>query len=236
MSSPAASLIQLRPKGKSPRHEQLARSSLFVGLTPEELDAVASKCAEKRYEAGENLFLEGDPCAGLHVLTSGTVKIYKTSANGREVMLAMIAAPSSVAEVPVFDGGAYPASAMATAGAQALFLDLRDFHAVCRQHPGIALQALRVMGSRLRQLVATVERVSFGSIRQRLATMLLEAEADVFTLPGTHQEIASRLGTVREVVTRNLGRFQTEGLIEIRSREIHILDRGGLQREAETEL
>lgn len=236
MSSPAASLVQLRPKGKTPRHEQLARSSMFVGLTSDELDAVASKCVEKRYQAGENLFLEGDPCGGLHVLTRGTVKIYKTSGNGREVMLAMIGAPSSVAEVPVFDGGAYPASAMATCDAHTLFLDLRDFHAVCRQHPGIALQTLRVMGSRLRQLVATVERVSFGSIRQRLATMLLEPGLDVFALPGTHQEIASRLGTVREVVTRNLGRFQTEGLIEIRGREIHLLDRTGLEGEAETEL
>ncbi len=236
MSSPAASLVQLRPKAKTPRHEQVARSSLFVGLTPAELDAVASKCVEKRYEAGDNLFHEGDPCQGLHVLTRGTVKIFKTSASGREVMLAMIAAPSSVAEVPVFDGGAYPASAVATGDAHALFLDLRDFHAVCREHPGIALQALRVMGSRLRQLVATVERVSFGSIRQRLASMLLEAGSGVFTLPGTHQEVASRLGTVREVITRNLGRFQTEGLIEIRGREIHVLDRAGLEREAETEL
>lgn len=236
MSSPAASLVQLRPKGKTPRHEQIARSSLFVGLAPEELDALASKFVEKRYEAGENLFLEGDPCRGLHVLTRGTVKIYKTSSNGREVMLAMIAAPSSVAEVPVFDGGAYPASAMATGDAHALFLDLRDFHAICREHPGIALQALRVMGSRLRQLVATVERVSFGSIRQRLAAMILEAGSDAYTLPGTHQEVASRLGTVREVVTRNLGRFQTEGLIEIHGREIQLLDRSGLEREAETEL
>lgn len=235
MSSPGVSYVSLQPTGRPPRLEQLARSSLFMGLTAGELEAVAAKCVEQRYHAGENLFLEGSPCRGLHVLVLGSVKVYKSSPSGREVMLAMISAPSSVAEVPVFDGGAYPASAVATGETRVLFVDIRDFHAVCRQHPGIAMQALRVMGSRLRQLVATVERISFGSIRQRLAAMLLESPGESI-MPGTHQEVASRLGTVREVVTRNLGRFQAEGLIEIRGREIAILDRSGLEREAETEL
>jgi len=97
-----------------------------------------------------------------------------------------------------------------------------------------------VVGRRLRHLVSIIEGVTFGSLRQRLARTLLElgeqAGRDSFPLPLTHRELASRLGTVREVVSRNLSRFQAEGLLRIQAREIHLLDRDGLQREAETEI
>ena len=84
-----------------------------------------------------------------------------------------------------------------------------------------------------------VESVTFGSVRQRLARTLVEfcqqAGADEFTLPVTHQELALRLGTAREVVSRNLSRFQAEELIRIDKRTVVLLDRDGLEREAETE-
>jgi CRP/FNR family transcriptional regulator len=92
----------------------------------------------------------------------------------------------------------------------------------------------------LRQLVSVVERVTFGSIRQRLARTLLDfaasARSSTFALPVTHEEMAQRLGTVREVVSRNLSRFQAEGFLRVQRREIEILDRAALEREAETEL
>jgi len=214
----------------------LAQIPIFAGLGEAEMEALASRVTSTEYEAGQHLFLEGEPCRGLYLVGRGTVKIFKTSPSGREVMLALIPAPSSVAEVPLFDGAPYPASAVATEKALVLFLDSRDFQQLCRQFPAIPMQCLRAAGRRLRQLVGTIERISFGSIRQRLAAHLLEYAGDEFTLPVTHQELASRLGTVREVVTRNLGRFQAEGLVEIAGRSVKILDRDGLRRETETEL
>jgi len=99
---------------------------------------------------------------------------------------------------------------------------------------------LAVIGRRLRHLVAIVESVTFGSVRQRLARALLEfrdqAGSDLFSMPVTHQELAQRLGTVREVVSRNLGRFQSEGVLRLAGRELQLLDRAALEREAETEL
>ena len=236
MSSRAPDVFRIHSPGRSARHDVLARIPIFMNLGDAEIDALAERAIEKQYQAGDRLFLEGDPARGLYLLGEGSVKIYKTSPSGREVMLAMIVAPSSVAEVTLFDGDPYPASAMTTEAMKVLFIDARDFQQVCRAHPEVPLEALRVVGRRLRQLVATVERISFGSIRQRLATQLLEFGKDHFTLPMTHQEMASRLGTVREVVTRNLGRFQAEGFIQVSGREIRILDRGALQSEAETEL
>lgn len=222
--------------GQPSRAALLRRIPIFAELSEEDLSALAQRAIEKQYEAGNQLFLEGEPCRGLYLLIEGAVKISKTSSSGREVMLALISAPSGVAEVTVFDGDPYPASAIATQKCVALFIDARDFFQLCHSHPAIAWQSLRVVGRRLRQLVSTIERISFGSIRQRLAAQLLEFGTDRFTLPVTHQEMASRLGTVREVVTRNLGRFQVEKLIEVSGREVRILDRAGLQREAETEL
>lgn len=222
--------------GQPSRATLIRRIPLFAELNDADLAALAQRAVEKKYQAGEQVFYEGEPCRGLFLLIEGAVKISKTSSSGREVMLAMIPAPSGVAEVTVFDGDPYPASAIATQAATALFIDAREFFQLCHSNPGIALTSLKVVGRRLRQLVATIERISFGSIRQRLAAQILEFGTDQFTLPMTHQELASRLGTVREVVTRNLGRFQAEKLIEVSGREVRILDRDGLQREAETEL
>ena len=224
----------------SRKTEVLSKTPLLASLTPSEIEAVAQRAIEKQYGPGDALFLEGEECAGFFVLAQGRVKIVKTSPSGREIMLAVEAAPSSVAEIPVFDGGGYPASVTAIDEVIAYLITKKDFQQVCRQHPEVPLKVLAVVGRRLRHLVSIIEGVTFGSVRQRLARTLLElgeqAGRDSFPLPLTHQELASRLGTVREVVSRNLSRFQAEGLLRIQAREIHLLDRDGLQREAETEM
>lgn len=183
------------------------------------------------------MFWEGEACAGIFLIVEGSVKIFKTSTNGREMMLALENAPSTVAELPLFDGGPYPASVRAVEPVVALFVNKSDFHAVCRQYPDVALKILTVVGRRLRHLVGVVEAMTFGSVTQRLARLLLDAsrqmKTDQFELPLTHQELASRLGTVREVVSRNLARFRAEGLIRIQDRQLSILDRAGLERESE---
>ncbi|MCX6620990.1 MAG: Crp/Fnr family transcriptional regulator [Acidobacteria bacterium] len=222
------------------KSDLLQRSPLFQSLEPAEMQALAQVAAERRYEAGRVLFHEGDTCEGMHVVVAGRVKIFKISASGREMTIAVESAPSTVAELPLFDGGPYPASVSALDDVTSLFIDKRDFVRLCRQHPDVALKMLAVVGRRLRHLVAMIEGLTFGSLRQRLARLLLEtAEAaatpEVFPLLMTHQELASRLGTVREVVSRNLGRFQVEGLLRIEGRQIRVLDREGLEREAETE-
>ena len=159
---------------------------------------------------------------------------------GREMMLALETAPSTVAELPLFDGGPYPASVRAVDGVVSYFINKADFQSVCREWPDVALKVLAVVGRRLRHLVMMVESMTFGSVTQRLARMLLDssrqAGADEFLLPLTHQEMASRLGTVREVVSRNLARFRAEGLIKIEGHQVDILDRGCLEREAEAQV
>jgi CRP/FNR family transcriptional regulator len=217
----------------------LSQIGLFAGLTEAETQALSQRAVERRFTSDEVLFWEGEPCAGIFLIIEGSVKIFKTSPNGREMMLALESAPATVAELPLFDGGPYPASVRAVGPVSTLFINKNDFQNVCRQYPDVALKVLAVVGRRLRHLVAVVESITFGSVTQRLARLLLDASrqsaSDEFDLPLTHQELASRLGTVREVVSRNLARFRAEGLIRVDGHHIRIADRSGLEREAEQE-
>ena len=213
--------------------------ALFAALSESELQGIAQRAVEKRFAVEEMLFWEGEPCTGIFLIIQGSVKIFRTSSSGREVMLSIEAAPATVAELPLFDGGAYPASVRAVEPVVALFINKSDFQQFCRQNPDVALKVLAVVGRRLRHLVGLVESMTFGSVTQRLARMLLDASkaagSDVFDLPATHQELASRLGTVREVVSRNLGRFRAQGLISIQDRQVQIVNRAGLQQESEAQ-
>ena len=221
------------------KHALFARIPMFTGLAPEEVDILAQSAMEKQFQAGDILFHEGDSCEGLYLIGQGTVKIFKTSPSGRQITLGVQPAPSTVAEVPLFDGGAFPASVQAIDAVTALFIHKMAFHQICMQNPGVALKMLAVVGRRLRTLIGIIEGVTFGSIRQRIAQSIIQwsdqARADQFDMPSTHQELALNLGTVREVVSRNLSRFQAEGLLRVSRREIVLLNKDGLRAEAETE-
>ena len=218
----------------------LSMIALFSSFSEAELRAVSARAFRKSYAPGEYLFLEGEPCEGMFLIARGSVRIFKSSASGREILLTMETAPASIAEIPVFDGGNYPASAAAANDVTAYFILKADFQRLCRENPDLALKVLTVIGKRLRTLVTMLHQVTFGGIRQRLARTLLDFEqqsgGSPFTLPETHHELALRLGSVREVISRNLGRFQAQLLIRTQGREVTILDRGGLQHEAETEM
>jgi len=151
------------------RRETFDKTSLFSTLTPEERQQIGAMAVEKTFEAGQTLFYEGEPCEGLYVIGSGTVKVSKTSPSGREIMLALDTAPSSVAEVPLFDDGVYPATVTALRDTVTFLVRKEDFRRFCAQHPQVPIKVLAVVGRRLRQLVGLIESVTFGSVRQRLA-------------------------------------------------------------------
>lgn len=210
---------------------------LFSGLSQEELRLLAARFVRRHFSAGELLFSEGDPCRGLYIIDSGRLRIFKSSANGREQVLAVEGPGSSVAELPVFDGGPYPASVSAVDDAQILFISRQDLRAFCLEHPEVALKMLAVVGARLRRLVGIIEELSFTTVRQRLVAALVRLAQNAgrrtdhgieFELPGTHQEMANQLGTVRELVSRNLMRLQAEGLVQVSARSIIVRDLPGL--------
>ena len=217
--------------------EVLGKTALLSDLSQPELDTLATRTVRKLFNTGELLFSEGEPCNGLHIIARGKVRIFKTSINGREQVLAVNMPGESVAELPVFDGGPFPASAVATEETEIAYISRRDFQAYCMDHPEVALKVLKVVGARLRRLVGIIEELSFTTVRQRLISALLKlAESEgisssrgvEFQLPASHQELANQLGTVRELISRNLMRLQAEGLLDVDARQIVVKNMKGL--------
>ncbi|MGD0693973.1 MAG: Crp/Fnr family transcriptional regulator [Terriglobia bacterium] len=222
----------------------LRKTPLFAGLTDQEMHALAARVVTKRFRRGELLFGEGDPCRGLFIVASGKIRIFKLSAAGREQVLSIEGPGSSFAEVPVFDGGNYPAAASALEDADVLFISRKDFQDFCRQHPDVALKVIAVVGSRLRRLVGIIEELSFTTVRQRLIALILRLAETTgtpskdglkFELTKSHQDLAAELGTVRELVSRNLSRLQAEGFLEVEGRKIVVKDLGGLKQTRSSE-
>jgi CRP/FNR family transcriptional regulator, cyclic AMP receptor protein len=195
---------------------------------------IAPRVVPRQCAPGELIFAEGDPCIGLYVVERGHIRIFKSSSGGREQVLSIDGPGSSVAELPVFDGGPYPASASAVDDVTVLLVRRQDFHALCLAHPEVALKVLRVVGARLRRLVGIIEELSFTTVRRRLASFLFrlaQREGLELTLPASNQELASQIGTVRELVSRNLSRFQQEGLLTVDGRRVVIRDLAALEAE-----
>ncbi len=217
--------------------EVLQRTALFSTLSQSEVRQLAAKTIRKILSAGEFLFHAGDACKGFYIIARGQVRMFKSSASGREQVLAVNVAGESVAEIPVFDDGPYPASGVAIEETEIAFISRKDFRDYCLAHPEVALKVLAFVGARLRRLVGIIEELSFTTTRQRLVSVLVrlaqsegrktERGIEVL-LPGSNQELANQLGTVREVISRNLMRLQAEGLLEVDARQIVIKDVKGL--------
>jgi CRP/FNR family transcriptional regulator, cyclic AMP receptor protein len=221
----------------------LRKAPLFAGLSDDEMAALRRRVSSKRFERGETLFSEGDACLGLFIVGRGKIRIFKVSASGREQVLSMEGPGSSFAELPVFDGGNYPASASASEESEVLFISRKDFQEFCREHPEVALKVIAVVGSRLRHLVGIIEDLSFTTVRQRLIALIVRlaqasstrtSEGVQVELNKTQQDLAAELGTVRELVSRNLGRLQAEGYLEMNGRTLIVRDLSGLKREQES--
>ncbi len=220
--------------------EVLKRVPIFSSLSEQEFAFLTSRVVQRKVGTGELIFGEGDPCAGLYVVQSGNVRIFRSSAGGREHVLSIEGPGSSIAELPLFDGGNYPASAQALRDSTLLFFSRQDFHALCVQHPDVALKVLRVVGGRLRRLVGIIEELSFTTVRHRLIALLVRlskgegrrtGDAVTLTLAMNNSELAAQIGTVRELVSRNLSRLQAEGLIQLDNRALRILSMQRLQEE-----
>jgi CRP-like cAMP-binding protein len=226
------------PQGTTSPRQILKATPLFAALDEAELNSLAARCGIQAFSSGQILFSEGEPCTGLYIVVSGRVRIFKTSLSGREHVLTVEGPGASVAELPVFDGGTYPASASSLEATEMLFVSRSDLRAICLEKPEVSLKLLQVVGARLRRLVGIIEELSFTTVRHRLISWLLRQAGTegrqtergvVFSLNASHQELAAQIGTVRELVSRNLARLQAQSFIEMNGREITILDQAGLE-------
>lgn len=218
----------------------LRRVPLFAELSQDELGEVAWRMTRREYPAGSTIFRDGDRCGELLVVASGTVRLMKTAASGREQLISIERMGSTLAEVPVFEDGQYSFTARAIEPTELLRLPADDFRRICSQHPEVAMKVIKVLGHRLRHLDGLVEELSFSTVRGRLIARLLRLAEErgrptengtEFELDENNEELAARLGTVRELISRNLGRLHGDGLIEMRRRTVRIPDVRKLENE-----
>jgi CRP-like cAMP-binding protein len=200
----------------------LSRTVLFRNLKPAKLRELARLAHERSLDRGETLFIAGEQASGIYAIASGSIRAFRTNAQGRQQTLHIEFAGATLAEVPTFDDGPYPATAVAEEPSVVLFLAKRDILAFMYRNPEIALGALKVLAGRLRQHAAVVDALALQEVGQRLArVLLLQARAAgrrsstglQLELALSNQQLADRVGSVREVISRTLGRLEQNGLI-----------------------
>jgi CRP-like cAMP-binding protein len=211
--------------------ETLRRVPFFAVLPADELRALAGHCVAR-------LVAEGDPSEGLFVVQAGAIKVFKMAENGREQVLVVERAGSTVGELPIFDGGNYPASAAAVEDSTLLYLPKREFLDLCRRNSEVAFAVIRSLAWRFRYLTSLVEELSLKEVSHRLARFLRDRAVALgvrtrrgveFPLEETNQQIAAEIGTVRDLVSRNLRRFVDRGIIRLERRKVIVLDMAELE-------
>jgi len=209
----------------------LEKTPYFSGLSPADLESIGKLVFEKTADRAEMLVFEGESAENLYFVASGAVKVFKTSAEGKEQILSIVRPGEAFNDVPVFDGGPNPASAR-TMGPVVLYgIKRNGMEAVLRNHPQIALNVTKVLARRVRQLVSLVEDLSFRHVISRIAKILFEYSTGE-TTPGprlTQQEMAAMAGTAREVVGRSLKALEEKGAIKLDRHRIIITDKEALK-------
>jgi CRP-like cAMP-binding protein len=214
----------------------LARLSLFRELREETLARIEGRLTRRSFPRNRLLFRAGDPSEGLWIVERGRVRLYRANRDGKEQILHEQGPGQSLAEVPLFDGGPYPANARAEEDSVLLFLSRGDFREICRSEPEVADAVIRELGGRLRRAVSLIEKISLRDVPSRVGLTLLEmARAggrrgdQAFSLPMSQSRLAERLATTRESVVRALRTLRDEGLIEREGSRIRIPDPEALE-------
>lgn len=218
--------------------EALLGVSSFNLLDDRLQHAISDIAIRRHYEAEEIVFLEGEPCTGLHVVEEGWLKAIKMSPQGREQVLRFVGPAGVVNEVGVFAKTPNPATVVTLTASTLWVIDREAILALLEDYPQLAQRVVQRLARRVLHLVSLVEDLSLRTVEARLARYLLE-RADDQTLErerwATQAEMAARLGTVLDVLNRALHQLAREGLIDVQRHQIRILDQEGLRAKAGTD-
>jgi CRP/FNR family transcriptional regulator len=189
---------------------------LFRGLHPRARGALAACAVPRRYSPDELLWLAGGAARQLYIVVEGAVRVVH-GFGGRQHVIHTEGVGGTLGDVAMFEGGTYPATAIAASRTLCLSLDRDGLLRAMREDPELAFRLLSRLAARVRQLITRLDRVTAFSVPARLAGFLLMRHAAAgtgsFVLGQTQQSVAEELGTVREVVVRALRDLRAEGLI-----------------------
>lgn len=214
------------------RIDVLKKTDLFGPLLRSQDKVFPGVCGERRLNRGETLFFAGEEAKGLYVVVRGSLRSYRENSEGREQVILIEKAGTTVGEVPMFDDKPYHSTVVANEESEVLFIPKNEVKRLCSSHPALALAALRLLAARFRETAALAESLALKTVDQRLAAFLLrefrEKRLKKLKLP-TNSALAASLGTVREVVSRAFAKLERGKLILIDDhRNLSLLDENGL--------
>lgn len=198
----------------------------FQGISPEELERVAGNILLKRVESGATIFMEGEQSAGLWIVRSGHVKIYKLNQDGNEHILHIIGPGSTFNDIAAMDGGVNPANAAAlNADAEVWLLPTEKLAETLVREPKLALNLVRQLARRVRTLVGQIEDLALYSVVVRLARFLLkQAEDPSLAGPGvTRTAIAAHINTTPQTLSVALRELEASGAIRFDRQRVQIV-------------
>lgn len=208
----------------------LQGNSYFDELPEAVLKDIAAHTQLREYERGDVLFWESDPCAGMHIIETGSVKLYRISPQGRQYIISVMTEGATCNEVPAFDGGTNPVNVEALETSRVWLIESARLRELVVSNPEFALKILNKFGQNLRNLVRKVSEMAFYQVTNRLARLITELPVEDTRPHWTQEQLAARLGTVREVVARSLKELEKSGAIRMEDRRIQIADRDVLQQ------
>lgn len=213
----------------------LKTSQYFRGLPDEILSKLLEISIPKYYKKDEFIFLEGEKAFGFYLIVEGTIKIFKESAKGKEVVIHIFGPGEIFAEIVLTGQDTYPASARALTDVELLYFPKKNLLALLRDKPELALQLLGLFAIRLRGLLHTIENLTFRDSRERLLHYIWElsdsGNKNEITLPLNKTQLALLLGITPETLSRLFQKLRDEGLLEIHRRKVTLLNPEVLKRE-----
>ena len=215
--------MKLIETNQAKRIETLRGNSYFSELPEALLKDIAAHMHLREYQRSDVLFWEDDPCDGLHIVETGSAKIYRLSPQGRQYIVRILQEGDTFAEVPAFDGGMNPVNVEALEACRVWVIESEKLRTLVASNPVFAQKVLANFGEMLRTMVRMVSEMAFYQVTHRLARLISEYP-DEPRPHWTQEQLAAQLGTVREVVARSLKELERSGAIRIEDRRIHIVD------------
>ncbi len=212
----------------------ISATPLFKGLPEGHLQEIEQIAVNKYFNKDESIFFDGEKASGFFVVVEGRIKIYKVSSEGKEQILHIFGSGEPFGEVPVFSGQQFPANAQAIEKSHLLFFPRTLFVDLISRNPALALNMLAVLSIRLRRFTVQIENLSLKEVPGRLASYLIylsgeQENNDFVTLNISKGQLASLLGTIPETLSRIFAKMTDQNLIEVRGRDIKLLNRLGLE-------
>lgn len=212
--------------------DAIKRCPLFAGVTNDDLDHLLRIGKVREAAKGELLFSDGEVAAGFFIVGTGKVKVFKLSPEGKERILHIVHPGGTFAEAAIFGSGTYPAYAQPLEASQLIFFPKREFLDLLRSDSQLAINMIAGLSRFLRQFANQIEELTFKDVPARLARYLLDLagdESEQVELPISKSQLASKLGTVSETLSRTFRKLTDDDLIVVRGKVIELLDRDRLE-------